>query len=170
MDPVAATVTWCVKKVARFSIFRLHPQGWVAVSRNTSSDEASEWCCVHDIHSVETRYTKEVVIVFLLLVVFIIPSLPRSKRRYLLFPTPSAPFLSVSLQLACNYCFSFVYFFIFFSFLLFSFIFILFHIILSNSMDRFSSLPIVYVRTLFFVGQIKKKNCLKLKCQQISDS
>jgi hypothetical protein len=35
---------------------RLHPQGWVAVSRNTSSDEASEWCCVHDIHSVETRY------------------------------------------------------------------------------------------------------------------
>jgi hypothetical protein len=37
-------------------VVRLHPQGWVAVSRNTSSDEASEWCCVHDIHSVETRY------------------------------------------------------------------------------------------------------------------
>ncbi len=77
----------------------------MAVSRNTSSDEASEWCCVHDIHSVETRYTKEVVPVFLLLMFFIIPSFPRSKRRYLLFPTPSAPFLSVSLQFACN-CFN----------------------------------------------------------------
>ena len=31
------------------------PQGWVAVSRNTSSDESSEWCTVHDIQTVETR-------------------------------------------------------------------------------------------------------------------
>ena len=30
-------------------------QGWVAVSRNTSSDESSEWCTVHDIQTVETR-------------------------------------------------------------------------------------------------------------------
>jgi len=34
---------------------RLHPQGWVAVSRNTSSDEESEWCCVHDIQSIDSR-------------------------------------------------------------------------------------------------------------------
>jgi WD repeat-containing protein 32 len=34
------------------SSLRLHPQGWVALSRNTSSDEATEWCCVHDIQSV----------------------------------------------------------------------------------------------------------------------
>ena len=27
----------------------LHPQGWCAVSRNTSSDENTEWTCVHDI-------------------------------------------------------------------------------------------------------------------------
>ncbi len=31
------------------SSLQLHPQGWVAVSRNVSSDENSEWCCVHDI-------------------------------------------------------------------------------------------------------------------------
>ena len=33
------------------SSLQLHPQGWVAVSRNVSSDDSSEWCCVHDIHS-----------------------------------------------------------------------------------------------------------------------
>jgi len=27
------------------SSLRLHPQGWVAVTRNTSSDERSEWHC-----------------------------------------------------------------------------------------------------------------------------
>jgi len=37
------------------SSLRLHPQGWVAVSRNTSSDESSEWCCVHDIQPVQTN-------------------------------------------------------------------------------------------------------------------
>jgi len=37
------------------SSLRLHPQGWVAVSRNTSSDESSEWCTVHDIQTVLTR-------------------------------------------------------------------------------------------------------------------
>jgi len=37
------------------SSLRLHPQGWVAVSRNISGDENSEWCCVHDIQSVQTK-------------------------------------------------------------------------------------------------------------------
>ncbi|XP_023326414.1 uncharacterized protein LOC111699887 isoform X2 [Eurytemora carolleeae] len=37
------------------SSLRIHPQGWVAVSRNTSADENSEWCCVHDIQSIDTR-------------------------------------------------------------------------------------------------------------------
>ena len=37
------------------SSLRLHPQGWVALSRNTSSDEGSEWCCVHDIQSLPTQ-------------------------------------------------------------------------------------------------------------------
>ncbi len=32
------------------SSLQLHPQGWVAVSRNVSADEESEWCCVHDVH------------------------------------------------------------------------------------------------------------------------
>ena len=36
------------------SSLRLHPQGWVAVSRNTSSDESTEWCTVHDIQTVPT--------------------------------------------------------------------------------------------------------------------
>ncbi|KAK7109125.1 DDB1- and CUL4-associated factor 10 homolog [Littorina saxatilis] len=30
---------------------QVHPQGWCVVSRNTSADEATEWTCVHDIHS-----------------------------------------------------------------------------------------------------------------------
>jgi hypothetical protein len=33
------------------SSLQLHPQGWVAVSRNVSSDETTEWCCVHDIQT-----------------------------------------------------------------------------------------------------------------------
>ncbi|TRY76891.1 hypothetical protein TCAL_09583 [Tigriopus californicus] len=33
------------------SSLEIHPQGWVAVTRNVSADEGSEWCCVHDIHS-----------------------------------------------------------------------------------------------------------------------
>ena len=33
------------------SSLQLHPQGWVAVSRNVNADEATEWCCVHDIQS-----------------------------------------------------------------------------------------------------------------------
>eukprot|EP00088_Acartia_fossae_P000282 TRINITY_DN100_c0_g1_i1.p1 TRINITY_DN100_c0_g1~~TRINITY_DN100_c0_g1_i1.p1 ORF type:complete len:741 (-),score=107.41 TRINITY_DN100_c0_g1_i1:412-2634(-) len=37
------------------SSLRLHPQGWVAVTRNTSSDEKSEWCCVHDIQTIDSR-------------------------------------------------------------------------------------------------------------------
>ena len=36
------------------SSLQVHPQGWVAVSRNVSSDDKSEWCCVHDIHSCQT--------------------------------------------------------------------------------------------------------------------
>ena len=36
------------------SSLRLHPQGWVAVTRNTSSDERSEWCTVHDIQTLDT--------------------------------------------------------------------------------------------------------------------
>jgi len=36
------------------SSLRLHPQGWVAVTRNTSSDERSEWCTVHDIQTLNT--------------------------------------------------------------------------------------------------------------------
>ena len=35
----------------------------MAVSRNTSSDEASEWCCVHDIQTVETRYGESAQII-----------------------------------------------------------------------------------------------------------
>jgi len=37
------------------SSLRLHPQGWVALSRNTSSDESTEWCTVHDIQSLPTN-------------------------------------------------------------------------------------------------------------------
>jgi len=37
------------------SSLRLHPQGWVATSRNTSSDDKSEWCCVHNIQSIATN-------------------------------------------------------------------------------------------------------------------
>ena len=33
----------------------LHPQGWVAVSRNLSADDESEWCCVHDLHAYPTH-------------------------------------------------------------------------------------------------------------------
>lgn len=31
------------------SSLQVHPQGWCVLSRNTSSDENSEWTCVHDI-------------------------------------------------------------------------------------------------------------------------
>ncbi|XP_040576260.1 DDB1- and CUL4-associated factor 10 homolog [Lepeophtheirus salmonis] len=34
---------------------QVHPQGWVVVSRNISSDNRSEWCCVHDLHSYPTN-------------------------------------------------------------------------------------------------------------------
>ena len=37
------------------SSLQLHPQGWVAVSRNVSSDDSSEWCCVHDIQSYPSK-------------------------------------------------------------------------------------------------------------------
>ena len=33
------------------SSLQIHPQGWVAVSRNVSSDQSTEWCCVHDIQT-----------------------------------------------------------------------------------------------------------------------
>ena len=33
------------------SSLQIHPQGWVAVSRNVSSDQETEWCCVHDIQT-----------------------------------------------------------------------------------------------------------------------
>jgi len=33
------------------SSLQVHPQGFVAVSRNITSDHTSEWCCVHDIQS-----------------------------------------------------------------------------------------------------------------------
>jgi len=36
------------------SSLKLHPQGWVAVTRNTNSDEKSEWCTVHDIQTLAT--------------------------------------------------------------------------------------------------------------------
>merc|ERR1719319_706489 len=42
------------------SSLRLHPQGWVALSRNTSSDEGSEWCTVHDIQSLPTKPDQDV--------------------------------------------------------------------------------------------------------------
>ena len=44
------------------SSLRLHPQGWVALSRNTSSDEGSEWCCVHDIQSLPTQPEEDQVL------------------------------------------------------------------------------------------------------------
>jgi len=44
------------------SSLRLHPQGWVALSRNTSSDEGTEWCCVHDIQSVPIKEDDDVLI------------------------------------------------------------------------------------------------------------
>ena len=42
------------------SSLRLHPQGWVAVTRNTSSDERSEWCTVHDIQTLATAPAEDV--------------------------------------------------------------------------------------------------------------
>lgn len=44
------------------SSLQLHPQGWVAVSRNVSSDEESEWCCVHDIQTYETNEDEDEVV------------------------------------------------------------------------------------------------------------
>lgn len=44
------------------SSLRLHPQGWVALSRNTSSDESTEWCCVHDIQTVPIKEDDDVLI------------------------------------------------------------------------------------------------------------
>ncbi len=37
------------------SSLQIHPQGWVAVSRNVNSDQTSEWCCVHDVQSYPTN-------------------------------------------------------------------------------------------------------------------
>ena len=37
------------------SSLQVHPQGFVAVSRNISSDHSTEWCCVHDIQSYPTN-------------------------------------------------------------------------------------------------------------------
>ena len=37
------------------SSLKLHPQGWVAVTRNTNSDERTEWCTVHDIQTLATN-------------------------------------------------------------------------------------------------------------------
>lgn len=33
---------------------QIHPQGWCCLSRNTSSDENSEWTCLHDIQEMKT--------------------------------------------------------------------------------------------------------------------
>jgi len=41
------------------SSLRLHPQGWVAVTRNISSDEKSEFCCVHDVHALAIEDDEE---------------------------------------------------------------------------------------------------------------
>ena len=38
------------------SSLQIHPQGWVAVSRNVSSDQSTEWCCVHDIQTYPGKY------------------------------------------------------------------------------------------------------------------
>ena len=37
------------------SSLKLHPQGWVAVTRNVSSDERSEWLTVHDVQTLDTN-------------------------------------------------------------------------------------------------------------------
>jgi DDB1- and CUL4-associated factor 10 len=35
------------------SSLQIHPQNWVALSRNNSYDDSSEWLCVHDIQKME---------------------------------------------------------------------------------------------------------------------
>ena len=53
----------CLKPVMKvLSSLRLHPQGWVALSRNTSSDESTEWCTVHDIQSLPTDLEEDELI------------------------------------------------------------------------------------------------------------
>ena len=37
------------------SSLKIHPHGWVAVTRNVSADEETEWCCVHDIHAPNSK-------------------------------------------------------------------------------------------------------------------
>jgi len=37
------------------SSLRIHPQGWVAATRNLSSDSNSEWCCIHDIQTIPLK-------------------------------------------------------------------------------------------------------------------
>lgn len=44
------------------SSLRIHPQGWVAATRNLSQDENSEWCCVHDIQTVDTREEEDTLV------------------------------------------------------------------------------------------------------------
>jgi DDB1- and CUL4-associated factor 10 len=36
------------------SSLQIHPQNWVALSRNNSYDDSSEWLCVHDIQKIES--------------------------------------------------------------------------------------------------------------------
>lgn len=38
------------------SSLQVHPYGWCVLSRNTSSDENTEWTCIHDIQEVEKPY------------------------------------------------------------------------------------------------------------------
>ena len=47
------------------SSLQIHPQGWVAVSRNVSSDQSTEWCCVHDIQTYPGKYFFQNIFLFL---------------------------------------------------------------------------------------------------------
>ena len=73
------------------SSLRLHPQGWVALSRNTSSDEGSEWCCVHDIQSLPTQPEEDQAVGERPPLTWRSGGVPRAR--------PSAPVVQVTLQI-----------------------------------------------------------------------
>ena len=75
------------------SSLRLHPQGWVALSRNTSSDEGSEWCCVHDIQSLPTQPDEDQAVGERPPLTWRSGGVPRAR--------PSAPVVQVTLQKCC---------------------------------------------------------------------
>ena len=74
------------------SSLRLHPQGWVALSRNTSSDEGSEWCCVHDIQSLPTQPEEDQAVGERPPLTWRSGGVPRAR--------PSAPVVQVTLKLS----------------------------------------------------------------------